>query len=40
MRSSSNSSQHYTCSLLWCVNNTWIKYPISCHKTVFQNDVW
>jgi len=22
------------------VNNTWIKYHISCHKTPVQNDVW
>ena len=29
-----------TNSLLWCVNNTCTKCPISCHNTPHQNDVW
>jgi len=34
MTSLSSTIKHYTCSLKWCVKNTWIKCPISCHKTM------
>jgi len=30
----SNSIKHCKCSWIWCVNNTWSKCPISCHKTL------
>jgi hypothetical protein len=32
----SNSITNYKCSWLWRVNNTWIKCPISCYKTLVQ----
>ena len=35
----SNSIKYHKCSWLLCVNNTWIKCPISSHKTPVQNDV-
>jgi len=36
----SNSINYYKCSWLWPVNNTWIKCPFSCHKSLLQNVVW